>query len=42
MATLANEHCLLVVCHYSKALKGFIQWINPVGTDVQLGQFLSV
>jgi hypothetical protein len=37
MRTLANEHGLLVVRHYSKALECFIQWINPVGTDVQLG-----
>jgi hypothetical protein len=37
MRTLANEHGLLVVCHYSKALKGFIQWVNPVSTDMQLG-----
>jgi hypothetical protein len=37
MRTLANEHGLLVVRHYSKALKGFIKWIHPVSTDVQLG-----
>jgi hypothetical protein len=37
MAGLANEHGLLVMRHYSKALKGFIKRINPVGTNVQLG-----
>jgi hypothetical protein len=37
MRTLANEHGLLILAKNSKALKGFIQWINPVSTDVQLG-----
>jgi hypothetical protein len=37
MATLANECSLLILAKNSKALKGFIQWVNPVSTDVQLG-----
>jgi hypothetical protein len=37
MATLANEHRLLVACHDTKALKGFVERVNPVSTDVQFG-----
>jgi hypothetical protein len=42
MRALANEAGLLIFGGDAKALKGFVQWVNPLDINVKLGQLFSV